>query len=462
MEPSTGVYYPFITDHLAASFGAYVLQPEHRFYGESQPISRHEIDEARAEGRPDPRRWLLTTGQALRDAVRLVRYIRDRLRCSRDRFSRRYCPVISVGGSYPGFMSAMARLRFPEVVDMAYAASPPMKFYSQQMKGDAYYQHVSHVANQAVLGCAPAVRNTLELVQTWMLQQSNIDTASQAIGACPHSLPAYIQSTSVLWDEVLMMAGYTFANHNMAYYPPSSTDTMLAKSCHIFLNASSSTTPKNEQVEAVEKLKRFFVMSLPETSYRSNRDSSCFDMIRQLPSGPNATISAGDWSGVGTGGSGESWDFQTCTLLVERIAFPNNSMFPPRPWTLDWMTEHCQARFGVTPNPTELVERWHFDQLMEQGVTRILFTNGLNDGWSVAGIPANLSKSLLAINFPNGAHHSDLSYGGPKEDMTEDIASGRLHIQAIFGKWLQELPGGNILWQNQTTIPLLRRKSSES
>ena len=42
-------------------------------------------------------------------------------------------------------------------------------------------------------------------------------------------------------------------------------------------------------------------------------------MSAQLAAGPRATISAGDFSGVGAGLNGESWDYETCTLLVERI-----------------------------------------------------------------------------------------------------------------------------------------------
>ena len=41
--------------------------------------------------------------------------------------------MITFGGSYPGWMSAMMRLRYPAVVDAAYAASAPMRFYAQQV-----------------------------------------------------------------------------------------------------------------------------------------------------------------------------------------------------------------------------------------------------------------------------------------------------------------------------------------
>ena len=35
VPPSTGIFYPFVTDVLAKRFNALVVQPEHRFYGTS-------------------------------------------------------------------------------------------------------------------------------------------------------------------------------------------------------------------------------------------------------------------------------------------------------------------------------------------------------------------------------------------------------------------------------------------
>jgi hypothetical protein len=69
-----------------------------------------------------------------------------------------YCPVITVGGSYPGFLSAMMRTRYPGVVDMAYAASAPLRFYAQQIDQYEYYKVVTASAERSVKGCAHAVR----------------------------------------------------------------------------------------------------------------------------------------------------------------------------------------------------------------------------------------------------------------------------------------------------------------
>jgi hypothetical protein len=138
------------------------------------------------------------------------------------------------------------------------------------------------------------------------------------------------------------------------------------------------------------------------------------------------------------GPDGESWDFQTCTLLVEAIGFSNSSMFPPRNWSLDWLNRHCQSRFGVTPTPHSLVDQWHFDDLANTA-SRILFTNGLNDGWSVGSILTNLSDTVLALNFENGAHHSDLSRKGPSGDDTEDVRRGFDAVEEILGSWLEDV-----------------------
>jgi lysosomal Pro-X carboxypeptidase len=132
----------------------------------------------------------------------------------------------------------------------------------------------------------------------------------------------------------------------------------------------------------------------------------------QLPAGPRATISSGDWSGVGAGEDGESWDLETCQFLVEAIGTNNiTDMFLPRAWSLEWLTAHCRVRFGLTPAPRALPDAWGFDAADLPRVTsRIVFTNGLNDGWSAGGLQENMSDTLLAFNMPLGAHHSDLNH----------------------------------------------------
>ncbi len=67
---------------------------------------------------------LLTPHQAMADMVRLTKHFKEELNCAQyNRSSKNYCPVITVGGSYPGFLSAMFRLVYPDFVDISYASS---------------------------------------------------------------------------------------------------------------------------------------------------------------------------------------------------------------------------------------------------------------------------------------------------------------------------------------------------
>ena len=51
-----------------------------------------------------------------------------------------------------------------DIVDMAYAASAPMKFYDQTVGVNDYYDHITDVAEKSSPGCADKVRTTLSAV----------------------------------------------------------------------------------------------------------------------------------------------------------------------------------------------------------------------------------------------------------------------------------------------------------
>jgi len=413
IEPTKGILYPSVVI-LAERLHAAIIEPEHRFFGSSLPL-KSPYDSRRLQ--------LLTPPQALADSATFIEAMRVERNCT-GRHGEPRCPVITVGGSYPGWQAAMMRVRYPAVVDAAYSASPALGFYNQAVDPFGYYRVVTASAARASAGCPDAVRGMLAATLAVASKAAMVSNLNLCL-----PLPAYLEAgdAQLLKDELSMVFQYGWANLNMGNYPPGNT-TRLYKACA----SVESAAPGNPW----GALGSFFAAYSATTT----STAGCFNLSAQLPSGVNATISSGDWSGVGTGDDGSSWDFETCSYLVSPIGTKRvTDMFMPRAWSMDWLNAHCLYRFGITPQPRTLPDLWGTDPeaLVRAGASRIVFTNGENDGWSVGGVQGNLSESLLVFNMPNGAHHSDLNYQWPStvED-TEDVLEVRELVAQTLQKWI--------------------------
>jgi pimeloyl-ACP methyl ester carboxylesterase len=449
IEPSTGFFYPWVIDVLGPRFGALVIEPEHRFYGASLPFGAASFQSEHLR--------LLTPQQALRDAVALIRAVQAARNCT-PRGAPHYCPVLTIGGSYPGYLSAMMRLVHPDVVDGAHAASAPMRFYSQQVDEFAYYEVITRSAERASPGCASAVSAALQQLAT----APDAASLQSELGLCSAAAPG-AAGLEALKEALNMVFMFSFAGLNMANYPPG-PGTGLATACHLFRSAApgaktwaalrsflqtwsgADTLASAVSRGVVGTPGRAVLPKCMQYLWAWRAPAGCFNLTAAAPAGPNSTVSCGDWSGCGAAQQGLSWDYQTCTLLVERIGTNGVSdMFPPRRWTLEWLNRHCAARFGVVPAPDALNELWRFDAagLRAQGASRILFTNGLADGWSVGGFLDDVdpARELFALNMPNGAHHSDLRHTRPcpAPDDTEDVLEVRRRAAELMGGWLQSV-----------------------
>jgi hypothetical protein len=414
-DPLDGLLYPFVYDHLAKDFGAYTASLEHRFFGESTPVENPTHNDLHR---------LLTPNQATWDAARFIQYKRKELGCSLDRTSKDYCPAISVGGSYPGFLSSLMRFAHSDVVDISYASSAPFRLYSHHVHQGAYYEKVTDTAEDASPGCADAVRTALLSAEESILDSPDelLQDTAFTYGICRGSVPKYIQSVEVFSQELMLIIATHFANGNMDYYPPG-PDQDFTKGCRMFQDPTLKT-PQS-------KIAAYLMLG------NEDKTANCFDMMTELPPGPNGTVSSSDWSGVGAGSEGYYWDFLSCQLIPE-CGFSEKSMFPPRQWDLAWVKDHCMTRFDWNPDPRALNREFGFDDLSK--VSRLLLTNGIVDGWSIASIlEENVSLGVEVVNMVNGAHHSDLSHTGPSESDTPDVIEAFERIAGIIGDWLVDI-----------------------
>ena len=328
VPPTTGFFYPFIVDILAPKFKALVVEPEHRFYGTSLPD--YNVSALQ----------LLTPQQALADAATLILAMQKRYNCGAHG-TPTYCPVITIGGSYPGWLSAMMRLRYPGVVDGAYAASAPMNFYAQHVDQYAYYKVITDSAEKAASGCANAVRTAMRLIA----ETSDIPTLSQKLRLCS-PLPSYMASSPAATQiELVMIIAVAFAGLNMGNYPPGPSS-RLTKACGTFLDGAKSGT----EAALWEALKTFlggyggarFRQGHGLVLEPSSPSSSCFNVSTRLPATPAGggfgTFSCGDWSGCGYGENGLSCVPASTHAHAKRTP---SSPFPAAPSFLSWRQKQC-------------------------------------------------------------------------------------------------------------------------
>lgn len=406
-DPLDDLLYPFIWRTLAKRFNAYTISIEHRFYGESMPLKNPTNEELA--------KYLLPE-QALYDFRTLIQMKLKELGCSSDKTSKHYCPVMTVGGSYPGYLSAMMRFVHGDVVDIGYASSAPLHLYDHSVDPAAYYEKVTDVAEEASPGCAAAVMEAQVQLRDAMVNQTVREVAAK-LRICKNTIPKYMKTTEEMLEDLVVILATHFAESNMFYYPPS-PEQPLVQQCQIF---------QDPDLSFYEKIANFLNFN----------GTDCFDLTTELPPGKYGRISASDWSGVGGDESGFAWDFQCCSWAPETAI---SGMFLERPWSLEWVTKYCERRFDFTPDPLFMVKEFGFDDL--SGTTQLMFTNGNRDGWSTSSYMIQPPNSQIAVfNFESGCHHSDLTGEGPIPDDTPDMKLGYELVTNQIAKWLDDIRG---------------------
>ncbi|KAL3918899.1 MAG: hypothetical protein SGILL_004026 [Bacillariaceae sp.] len=414
-DPMDNLITAFAYITMAKKFGATTIGVEHRYFGDSYPVKDYTNEDLIK---------LMTPEQAVEDFAYAAEWYREKLGCSSDKTSKDYCPIITVAGSYPGFLSAMLRIIHPEIVDIAYATSAPLHLYSHGVDPKTYYDYVTMVADAAVPGCAAAVKQATQEFHDWATTPGEtIQEKADAIKICRNGIPKYIaesDSLELFWTEVNEIVTAHFAEANMGYYPPG-PEAELQKSCRVFLDEGATMQEKIGNMLTVRD---------------EWKEKGCFDMYSELPVGKNARISASDWSGMGDGIKAYMWEFLSCQLLPE-LTQSDESMFYPREWTLKWTGDHCKMRFGMDVDPDRLRNYFGFEDLT--GVDHLLFVNNIADGWSSASVTVPPPNSgIEVVNVLDGAHCSD--FRGPGKDFdTPAMKAGHKKIEETIGRWLKEI-----------------------
>jgi lysosomal Pro-X carboxypeptidase len=135
---------------------------------------------------------------------------------------------------------------------------------------------------------------------------------------------------------------------------------------------------------------------------------------------------------------GVQWDYQWCTqLLPEELYFPTRGdvdMFFPRDFMSSaFLEQHCRRKYNVSPRRDWIPASYGGESYPG---TNVVFSNGLLDPWSSAGVLNSTHPSVLIAVIPEGAHHLDLFFSNDLDP--ESVRQARAMEMAAIRSWLQE------------------------
>ncbi|XP_077601261.1 dipeptidyl peptidase 2-like [Stigmatopora nigra] len=382
---------------LAAQQHALVIFAEHRYYGKSTPFGNDSFN--------IPQIGLLTVEQAIADYAIIISVLKHEMAATD-------CPVIVFGGSYGGMLSVYMRIKYPNLVAGALAASAPI--FSTAGLGDPrqFFRDVTTDFENISPECSSAVKGAFYQLKE-LGEMQDYSTIQSVLKLCkpPSSAQDIHQLNGLLRNAFTMMAmlDYPYSTHFMGSLPANP----VKVGCEIMLRGSD------------------LLANLRDTAaifYNSTGLLTCFDAYTLY-------VECADPTGCGLGFNSMAWDYQACTEI--NLCFESNNvtdMFPSMTFTEKARLEYCSKRWGVIPRPDWLKIQFWGDALSR--ASNIIFSNGDLDPWANGGVRKSLSSSLIAINIAGGAHHLDLR--GSNDADPASVIKARITEANLIKQWVEE------------------------
>lgn len=376
---------------IAPQFGAMVLFPEHRYYGESVPFGSREEAYRNASTLS-----YLTAEQALADFAVLITELKRN-------FSAEDCPVVLFGGSYGGMLASWMRLKYPHIAIGALASSAPILQFEDIVPTEIFYDLVSNDFKRESTSCFNTIKESWDVFTLVGEKNDGLLELTKTFHLC-----RTLKRTEDLTDwlssaySYLAMVNYPYPSNFITPLPGHPIREVCKK-----IDGSPVGTSTLEQI--FEGISVF---------YNYTGDVECF----QLDDDPHGM---------------DGWNWQACTEMVMPTSSSCESMFPRYDFNLSAYEEQCWNDFGVKPRPRWITTEFGGHDIkadLERFGSNIIFSNGLLDPWSGGGVLQNISESIVALVTKEGAHHIDLR-ASTKEDPDWLVELRETEIKLIKG-WI--------------------------
>ena len=363
---------------LAVELNAIVLFAEHRYYGVSLPFGNESFSAGNI--------GFLSVTQALEDYSELLFSVKKELGVSN-------AAVISFGGSYGGMLSAWFRMKYPNVVAGAIAASAPIYQFANWTAPEVFNHLVTLDFAAQILNVSPTLVTCADI---WVdifstLQNLLSSDIGRMIVETELQLCEPLNVTTALDDVNDWLIG-TVGYQAMGDYPfassflePDTPPFVVNASCSVlgscFMTAGADPKAKMQ----------------------------CLNAGLSLYFNGSGTVTCNDIGSSTSGALGaDTWDYQTCTEMAmpQSQLGPPNDMFPVLAFDYNDYAASCMNTWGVIPE-------WNWVKIEMGRPTKgihsnIVFSQGLLDPWRGGGVMETISDSLVSILIPEGAHHLDL------------------------------------------------------
>jgi serine protease 16 len=356
---------------LAAAYGALLVSLEHRYYGASVPT----------ESLSTPNMRFLSSHQALADIARFYAlHLVPTYNLTREN------KVVTFGGSYPGALSAWARLRLPHIVHGSISTSSPV----QASFDDVSYNNVvsSSLSYPLVGGSAACLSATKKAFQA-------IDAAFGGSADERHAMATKLNSCTGLDGANDTM----WAASNLGGFVQGMVQYNLETSYSIADYCAEMVKPGVAPIDA-------FAAVIKATQGSTCMDNSYADYLLQLQ---NTTADRGA-HGLGL----RQWTWQCCTQFSYWQDCDADSECPLSKafMTLDSNTQQCQDAFGPQISRYLNFQRTLFSNAYTGGASiqssNIIFVNGNVDPWhalSVYNSTAGENGPRVSSVFSDGTAH---------------------------------------------------------
>lgn len=383
---------------IAPRFGAMVIFPEHRYYGESMPYGNKEEAYKNASTLS-----YLTAEQAIADYAVLITELKRNL-------SAQACPVVLFGGSYGGMLAAWMRLKYPHIAIGALSSSAPVLQFEDIVPPETFYNIVSNDFKRESTSCFNTIKDSWNLITLEGQKNDGLDHLTKIFHFC-----SKLESTDDLYNwlesaySYMAMANYPYPADFLMPMPGNP----IKELCRKIDNCTNGTNVLPCVFEGVS------------VYYNYTGTVKCFDLYDD-PHGMSG------------------WNWQACTEMVMPFASDkDNSMFPAYDYNYTADEEYCQESFHVKPRPTWISTEFgghDFRSALKTFGSNIIFSNGLLDPWSGGSVLENVSETTVALVTEKGAHHLDLR--AATDDDPDWLVDQRNEEVRLIKSWLNNYYDG--------------------